>query len=243
MKATAFEFRFRYLIHVLLYVLGGLAPWDRLFGNSSSLSTWLLLAGYVARNRWMSFSASTIALLVLGIVCALVAAALRTWASAWLSPAVVQDAHMQGAALIADGPYRRLRNPLYLGTLIHTFALALLMPPSGAIFVLLAIGLFQLRLIAAEQAFLTARLGEPYVAYCRLVPSLLPALTPRTAPSGRQPTWGPAFLSEIYFWGVAVSFLLVGYRYNAFLVSQGVIIAAGLSLVARAFVTPRPTQP
>ena len=82
MKATTFEFRFRFLIHVVIYVLGFLAPWDRLLGNSSSLSTWLLLAGYVARNGWISFSAATIALLVLGIVCALVAAALRTWASA-----------------------------------------------------------------------------------------------------------------------------------------------------------------
>ena len=37
-------------------------------------------------------------------------------------------------------------------------------------------------------------------------------------------------------WGVVVSFLLFGWRYNSFLIMQGVVVSLGLSLVARAFV-------
>ncbi len=64
---------------------------------------------------------------------------------------------MHGEVVVAAGPYRRLRNPLYLGTFIHTFALALLMPPTGAIFCIIAVFLFQLRLIAGEEYFLTSK--------------------------------------------------------------------------------------
>jgi hypothetical protein len=45
-----------------------------------------------------------------------------------------------------------------------------------------------------------------------------------------------AVLGEVYFWGVAVAFASVGTRYNALLVIQGVVVAFGASLVARAFV-------
>jgi hypothetical protein len=44
------------------------------------------------------------------------------------------------------------------------------------------------------------------------------------------------FFSEIYMWGVVVSFLVFGWKYNAFLIIQGVVVSLGVSLVARAFV-------
>jgi hypothetical protein len=45
-----------------------------------------------------------------------------------------------------------------------------------------------------------------------------------------------AVLGEIYGWGVVAAFVTVGGRYNAGLVTQGVLIALGASLVARALV-------
>ena len=235
MKATAIEFRFRFLIFVVLYLLGFTAPWDRILSAETGRTAWLILAAWPAHNHWLSFNAATIALLVLAILCALVAAALRTWGSAYLGANVVKAHTMHGEAVVAAGPYRYLRNPLYLGTFIHTFALALLMPPSGAIFCILAIGIFQLRLIAGEEAFLAAKLGEPYLAYQARVPRLLPALTPRVPASSAQPAWSSAFLGEVYMWGVVVTFAVAGWRYNAFVIIQGVIIALGVSFIARAF--------
>jgi protein-S-isoprenylcysteine O-methyltransferase Ste14 len=238
MKVMPFEFRFRFFILAAIYVLGFAAPWNYWL-HLDSIRTWQIIAAWPARRGWISFSSATIVVLLLGIVCALVGAFLRTWGTAYLSPSIVQDHAMHGEAVIAAGPFRYVRNPLYLGNLIHTFALALLMPPSGAIFCIVAIGIFQLRLIAAEESFLTAKLGAPYLAYSAKVPRLIPALTPRVAASPMQPKWPLAFLGEIYVWGVVVSFAILGWRYNSILIIKGVLISLGLSLIIRAFLPRR----
>jgi hypothetical protein len=126
-----------------------------------------------------------------------------------------------------------------MGTFIHTLALALLMQPSGALFTVVLIGLLQVRLIFAEESFLSAKLGEPYREYCALVPRLIPSLRPRVQASPVQPRWSMAFLGEIYMWGVFISFVMLGWRYNSMLIIQGVLVSLGISLVARAFV-PKP---
>jgi protein-S-isoprenylcysteine O-methyltransferase Ste14 len=238
MKASPFEFRHRFLIHAIVYCLGFSAPWNYWL-HLDSIRTWQFLAAWPARNGWLSFSTSTIDVLALGILFALAGAFIRTWGTAYLTPSVVQDGAMHGEGIIAAGPYRHLRNPLYLGTFLHTFALALLMPPSGALFCILAIGLEQLRLIGGEEPFLTAKLGEPYLAYCAKVPRIIPALTPRIPASNLQPNWPSAFLGEIYMWGVFVSFAALGWRYNSILIIKGVIISFGISLIARAFIPKR----
>ena len=235
MKATALEFRLRYLIHGVLYVLGFLAPWNYLL-HLDTIRTWQLLAAYLYRAGWLSFSAGTIAVLSAGILLATLAAFLRTWGSAYLGASTVQSSAMLGDQVVAAGPYRYLRNPLYLGTFLHTLALALLMPPSGAVFCIVLIGILQLRLIAAEEAFLTQQLGEPYLAYRAQVPSLIPSLRAKLPPSHVLPNWSAAFLGEIYMWGVALSFAMAGWRYNAFLILQGVIVSFGLGLITRAFI-------
>ncbi len=234
LKATELEFRFRFFIHAVIYLVGFTAPWDNAL-HLDSIRTWQFLAAWPARSGTISFSAATIAVLVLGILLALAAALLRTWAAAYLGASIVQSPTMHGDSIVAAGPYRRTRNPLYLGLFLHTFALALLMPPTGAIFCILAIGFFQLRLTGREEAFLTARLGAPYLAYCAQVPRIVPSLAPRMPASGASPKWPTALLGELYFWGAFVSFAALGWRYNALLILQGVLISLGLSIVARAF--------
>jgi len=250
MKASALEFRLRYGVHVAIYALAFAAPWNYLLRQGaepsefwSGKALWLPAAVAIDRTGAMSLTGASNLLLGLGIFFALAGAALRTWGAAYLGSAVVKDGAMhtaaseaEGAGVVADGPYRHLRNPLYLGTFLHTLALALLMPVSGAVFAIVAIAIEQLRLIGGEEAFLEARLGQRYLDYKARVPSLWPALSARVAASGVRPAWGMAVLGEIYMWGAAASFVSVGTRYNALLVTQGVVIALGVSLVARAFV-------
>ena len=226
MRASAFEFRFRFAIHTVIYILGFAAVWNKWL-HLDTVGTWQWLAAYLSRTKVMSFSAATITVLVLGIVLALAAAALRTWGTAYLGARIVKDGAMQGERIVPAGPYRYMRNPLYLGTFLHTLSLALLMLPSGAIFTILLIGLFQLRLISAEEHFLRAKLGESYLAYCSKVP--------RLEDSGVRPQWLTAAAGEIYFWGVAVTFLVLGWRYNSLLMVQGVLVSFGVSLMFRAF--------
>jgi len=246
MKASAVEFRLRYLVHLVIFVLGFTAPWcyflragaggaDLGSGFWSGNAVWLPAAVEMERAGWMSLTEATNLLLGLGIAFALAGALLRTWGTAYLGAGVVKDPAMHGAGVVADGPYRHMRNPLYVGTFLHTFALALLMPVSGAVFAILAIGFEQLRLIGGEEAFLEGKLGEAYLAYKAKVPRVWPALKARVAASGVRPALGKALLGEIYMWGVVVAFASVGMRYNALLVTQGVLVALGLSIVARAF--------
>lgn len=238
-KAQPFEFRFRYLIHFVIILIGFTAPWDRFLPFDKGLKTWLFLAAWPARFQWLSFSASTVAVLVLGTLCAVAAAGLRTWASVYMGASVVQDTALHGDVMVAAGPYRFVRNPLYLGLFVHVLALALLMPPSGALFAVVAIALFELRLVVIEEGFLARTLGEPYRAYCARVPRWWPAMRPQVSASSPAAAWGTALLSEIYFWGVAIAFVAVGWRYNSFLITQGVIVSLGLSLIVRALIPRR----
>ena len=101
------------------------------------------------------------------------------------------------------------------------------MPRSGAVFTIVAIGLMQVRLILGEEAFLLRTVGQPYEAYCKLVPRILPALRARVAAGGRAARWGQAFAGEAYMWIVALSFCFAGGRYNAELLLQCVVVAFG----------------
>ena len=241
MKSTPLEFRLRSWIYLIVYFLGFYAPWDRLLHLDRNRTAWLWLASQLDSLHWITFTTATVVILLAGILCALVAASLRTWATAYMDISVVKDRAMHGDNVVAAGPYRYLRNPLYLGNFIHTLALTLLMPLSGAVFVIIFVGLFALRLVAIEEAFLTENLGEPYLAYRAKVPSLFPALTPRVPASPIQSKWGSALLGELYYWGVAISFLALGWRYNSLLIIQGVIVSLGVSFVVRAFI-PRPPK-
>ncbi|ADW70770.1 methyltransferase family protein [Granulicella tundricola] len=236
MKASALEFRLRYLFHGIVYVLAFWSPWNYALHTDPTgpnAHVWGVLSAALAKNGILNIGAAFDLLLVIGILCAFTGAGLRTWGSAYLGSGVVQDGRMH-AGVVADGPYRHLRNPLYLGTFIHTFALALLMPQSGAIFAILAIGIMQIRLIFGEEAFLAGSLGDPYLAYKALVPRLLPSIKAKVAASGQPARWGQAFLGEIYMWGVAGSFAFAGWRYNASLLTQCVLVSLGVSLLTRA---------
>ena len=243
MKATAGEFRFRGLIFGAIYLIGFSAPWDyalRWNSGADSIRTWQWVAAWGARSGWIGFSAATLSVLVVGIVCMLVAALLRTWASAYMGRSIVQARAMHGERVVAAGPYRFTRNPLYLGIFVHTLALALLMPPTGAAFCIVAIGLFELRLIAGEESFLSATLEDAYRAYCAKVPRIGPSLRPRLPASPAEPDWLSALAGEIYFWGAFVSFATLGWRYNASLIVQGVLVSFGVAMIVRALL-PRAT--
>lgn len=236
MKATAFEFRYRYLLHTVIFALGLWAPWTYLLPadpTGVNAHTWGALALLLSRKFLLSYGQATEMLLGLGIVLAASGAAVRTWGSAYVGAGVVESGQMF-AGVVTDGPYRYLRNPLYVGTVLHTLALALLMPPSGAAFAIVATVLLQVRLILGEETFLTAKLGPEYTAYERLVPSVVPRLRSRVTPSGRVPRWGRALLSEIYMWGVAGSFAFAGWQYNAVLLVQCAVVSFGVAILVKA---------
>jgi protein-S-isoprenylcysteine O-methyltransferase Ste14 len=149
---------------------------------------------------------------------------------------------MKAGVMMADGPYRRVRNPLYLGSWLMFAAISVLMPPTGALVTMALLTVFLLRLILGEEAFLAAQLGEPYRAYKRAVPRLIPSLQARVSAGGQRPKWGRAVLGEIMPLGVLVSFAALSWQYNSSLLTRAVLISFGISLVVRAVILPKPAQ-
>ena len=133
------------------------------------------------------------------------AALLRTWASSYLHATVVYASEVKTARLVADGPYRRVRNPLYLGNIMMAIAMASLMNRSGALVAILLMWLFCYRLTVREEVGLKASQGEMYVRYCDAVPRLWPAMRPRIPASGKAADWKAGFKAELWYWGFAAA--------------------------------------
>jgi protein-S-isoprenylcysteine O-methyltransferase Ste14 len=239
MKATSFEFRFRVLIAILLYVIGFWAPWTRYGNVAPDTNAWLALSTTLAGWRWLTVNQATLLVTWVAIVFAFAGAALRIWGTAYLGSSVVHSAQMRAGQMMASGPYRFVRNPLYLGTWLFSMGVSILMPPSGAIVFLVATFLFYFRLILGEEYYLTAQLGEPYGEYLRRVPRIVPSLRPRLAASGLRAQWTQAILGEIFTFAFACCLAALAWDYNAHLLLRCLLVCFGLSLVARAAL-PRP---
>ncbi|HTV81049.1 MAG TPA: isoprenylcysteine carboxylmethyltransferase family protein [Acidobacteriaceae bacterium] len=239
MKATSFEFRFRVLIAILLYVIGFWAPWTRYGAVAPDTTAWLALSTTLAGWQWLTVNQATLLVTWLAILFAFAGAALRIWGTAYLGSFVVHSTQMQAGLVVASGPYRFVRNPLYLGTWFFSLGVSILMPPSGAIVFLLATFFFYFRLILGEEHYLAARLGASYLEYRHCVPRILPSLRPCLAASGLRAQWMQGFLGEIFTFAFACCLAALAWQYDAHLLLRCVLVCFGLSLVARA-VLPKP---
>lgn len=235
MKATRIEFRLRMAIMAVIIIVGFSSPW---LGISSQAARIPLLMGLpleLSRHGLLSFSMAFHLVIILAALIAANGMVFRIWGAAYLGPATVIHANMRGAALVARGPYRYVRNPLYIGLWAMTAALAFLMPPTGALFVFIAVPLFLLRLTLGEESFLAGELGQPYQDYLRAVPLLVPRLQSTLPPSGRKPQWLRAVFSEFASVGVFLAFAVFSWSYNLRPMAKVIVICFGISLIARAF--------
>jgi protein-S-isoprenylcysteine O-methyltransferase Ste14 len=243
MNIGTLVFRFRSILLWAILLTGFWAPWVQMWaiGARTPLLEWLALE--TTRAGLLTFTVATPVVIVAGALVAALGVGLRLWGSAWLGPGVVVHTQMQGASLTADGPYRHVRNPLYLGAYCWIAALSLLMPATGALFALIGVALLSIILIRGEESFLKSKLGQPYIDYLHSVPRLFPRLRTTVAPSGSQPHWGHAFLSEILPIGVFITIAFLSWTYDHDLMIRAVIITFGLSLVMRALMPPVKQEP
>jgi protein-S-isoprenylcysteine O-methyltransferase Ste14 len=162
-------------------------------------------AGFVMLGAFGWFSRPTARTLLFGIPFSLCGLALRAWAAGHLA---------KNQRLAQSGPYAATRNPLYLGTLVTAFGLAIAGNSAGLALLFAAIfGLVYLPAIELEEQHLTAILPG-YREFASRVPLLLP----------RWPgNWGPdAFSSALYLknqeyqaligWLMGVAWLIVRFR-------------------------------
>ena len=109
-------------------------------------------------------------MIAIGALLVFLSAALRTWGAVYLRTAIVHDTAQHSDALVADGPFRYTRNPLYLASV------------PGFIFLALANWIFVCRLILREEEALRQSQGESYRAYCENGAAVL-AVTQATGPA------------------------------------------------------------
>jgi protein-S-isoprenylcysteine O-methyltransferase Ste14 len=243
MKATAFEFRFRMLIVLAVTALSFWAPWIRFLGIGSGRSLLEWLALQLSRTGIVSFTVAVPLVIVTGALIAGTGAALRICGTAYLGSEIVKHQQMQAAGIMADGPYRYLRNPLYLGLWLVCVATAFLMPVTGALVSIILLGIFIYRLTLGEEAFLTPRLGDSYQTYLRAVPRLIPRLCASIPPAGSKPRWGQALIYEMYPIGIFLILACVSWSYNNQLMLQALLVAFGLALVGRALLADPKQSP
>jgi protein-S-isoprenylcysteine O-methyltransferase Ste14 len=233
MRATALEFRLRMLILVAIASIGVWAPWVGPWDIGRRISTLEWLALQISRTGWVSFSVATPFVIVFGALLAAVGMVLRVWGAAYLGYSTVHHADMQAGAVMAAGPYRYVRNPLYLGGWFMFAAISLLVTPSGALFIMAFAIFFQFRLILGEEAFLDGQLGDPYREYLRAVPRLIPRLHPSLPQAPAQPHWLTAALTEIMPIGTFVTLAIVSWWYDNELMLKAILISLVVSMVVR----------
>ena len=202
-------------------------------GKRIPLIEWLALQ--LSRIGIASFSIATSALIALALFLALVAAAFRISGAAYLGPSTVNSINMVAGRVMADGPYRFVRNPLYVGLWCMVAALAFIMPVTGALFAIVLITIFMIRLTLGEEAFLSARIGEPYKAYLHAVPRFIPRLRGAPLPSGSKPQWVRACVAELIPIGTLAGIIVYSLNYDLALAGRVILIFLGASLIVRAF--------
>ena len=113
---------------------------------------------------------------VVGGVIALVGTALYVYAAVTIATEV-SSAMGEAATLIERGPFRYVRNPLYIGAALVFFGVSTLYVPWGArdrVAVIVVAVLVHLWVIRREEPMLRTRFGAAYADYCARVPRWFP---------------------------------------------------------------------
>jgi protein-S-isoprenylcysteine O-methyltransferase Ste14 len=221
MRATKFEFEQRFWMIGLIFFIGfGLSSFDHVYFVTGLLH--LLAPGVPPESAHGIF----LQRLMFGAGAALLflAALLRTWATAYLRTEIVHDGSQHSEALVADGPFRYVRNPLYLANLPMAAGIGVMASRLGWLFLVVGIWLFVYRLILREEAGLLQTQGESYRAYLEAVPRFWPALTPQVPSGGVPPHWGQAVAAEMIFWLFGVAVLCFAFTLNIKL--TGIVFAS-----------------
>jgi protein-S-isoprenylcysteine O-methyltransferase Ste14 len=198
MRASDFEFRHRFWVILLIFLLA----FGCYFFQPVNTVQWLLsvlgLSGPVSGIYPMKPAAHLV--FALGAVSVGMAAFLRTWGTAYLNNEIVRDSVVRADRLVADGPYRYVRNPLYLGSLMMSAGIGLMASPIGWLVLMVGMGVFFLRLVGREEPFLLENQGDAYRAYIERVPRLWPAMRPRVPAGENKPRWGQSLAGEMWMW-------------------------------------------
>jgi protein-S-isoprenylcysteine O-methyltransferase Ste14 len=222
MKATNWEFKNRALMFGLIIALAFL------FYFLDPQNATAALANLLAPRLGINADPLARILLAIAAVLLIAAALIRTWASAYLHSDVVYAAAIQTRSLVADGPYRHVRNPLYFANLLMGIGMGAMTSRVGFFVLLLGMLLFCYRLILREEAELRAVQGASYDAYQKAVPRFWPSLRPRVPAGQGRANWAAGFKAESWYWGFAAALVVfaITLKTNLFFIILGLSLAS-----------------
>jgi protein-S-isoprenylcysteine O-methyltransferase Ste14 len=154
----------------------------------------LAVLGLALARPSLAMSVVGTGLVALGLV-------VRVWASGFLD---------KGGPLCMDGPYRYVRHPLYLGSLIGALGFCAMMNVvwGWAVVLPLFLVLYGYQ-VAAEERWLRQAYGEAHAQYASRVPLLTPAPGRRAAGGGRSWEMSRVLLNREHY-HVLISLALAG---------------------------------
>ncbi|HUI83589.1 MAG TPA: isoprenylcysteine carboxylmethyltransferase family protein [Candidatus Binatia bacterium] len=200
LAASDFEFRSRFWIFGALFGLGFFSYSVDHQNSGAALVDWIARLRGTAAANWQYHAIFGLAALL-----CIANAAVRTWGTAYLNAEIMVDSRIHTSRLVADGPYRYVRNPLYFGNILLAIGFGLMASRLGFLILVGGMIVFDYRLILREEAEIVASQGDSYRAYCAAVPRLLPALRPKLPSGEAVPNWTDGFLGEAFMWVLAAS--------------------------------------
>jgi protein-S-isoprenylcysteine O-methyltransferase Ste14 len=167
---------------------------------------------------------------------------IRWWGSSYLTSGVVWSRDVVTGGVEVAGPFRYVRNPLYLGNVFIALGIGLAGPPAVTVLVVVFNIAYIFRLIAVEERFLAQAHGASYRAYQQAVPRLLPRWRPAfDPPAARPPAILDGFLGELFTLGFALGMAAIAFwswRAPNFVLMEeiwisGLVLQIGLRRVLR----------
>jgi protein-S-isoprenylcysteine O-methyltransferase Ste14 len=162
------------------------------------------LANRISASSGLNADHVARAIFALAALVVLAAALMRTWGSAYLHKDIVYAADVKSASLVAGGPYRHVRNPLYFGNLLLAIGVGALASRTGFAFLVVAMFVFNYRLILREESELGGARGQSYDDYRRAVPRFFPSPWPRVPRADQRAQWAAGFKAESWCWAFAL---------------------------------------
>lgn len=177
-------------------------------------------------------AAGVYSLLWAGVALVLTAWLARLSGTAYLRGDVVFAANVQRDRLIVAGPFRYVRNPLYLGNVLLALGMGLYAPPLGFAIIVLGNTVFVAALAHEEAEQLASRYGADYAAYRVAVPAFLPRITPWTLAGGAsiEPEFRAALLAESFTLAMGVALVPIAVAGQAGLVPAAIIFVVAMGL-------------
>ncbi len=124
--------------------------------------------------------------------------AIRLWAMSYLGrPA--RSMKIQANRLVTEGPFRFVRNPIYLANIIIYIGTSIVANFWMPYFLLVVMGYFSIQyffIVLSEEAVLTETFGDRFFQYCSAVPRFIPALKPLTSGNFLTPSWKTGVRTE-----------------------------------------------